>query len=134
MAKSDIQMTSNRPYLIRGLYEWIVDNGLTPHIVADATADHVQVPMQAVKAGKVVLNIAAGAVRNLELGNDYILFHTRFTGKQHSITLPVDAVLAVHARENGQGMLFPQDESPTSPGGADNAQGDKGRPHLKVVK
>lgn len=133
---SDVSMTSNRPYLIRGLYEWITDNGLTPHILADATADGIDVPSQAVKEGKVVLNLSQSAVKALELGNDYIHCTARFDGVSQPVSIPVEAVMAVYARENGQGMLFPSDEKPDPPdgeGGGDEDAGKK-RPHLKVVK
>lgn len=132
---SDVNMTSNRPYLIRGLYEWITDNGLTPHILADATAQGVEVPPQAIKEGKVVLNLSESAVRELELGNDLIQCQARFGGVSSPVAIPVDAVMAVYARENGQGMLFPSDDKPDPPpdgnGGDDSG---KKRPHLKVVK
>lgn len=133
---SDASMTSNRPYLIRGLYEWITDNGLTPHILADATADEIEVPAQAVKDGKVVLNLDRSAVRELDLGNDYIQCTARFGGVSQPVSIPVDAVMAVYARENGQGMLFPSDEKPDPPPDGDDDGGDsaKKRSHLKVVK
>lgn len=127
---TDVTMTSNRPYLIRGLYDWITDNGLTPHILADASKSGVQVPPQAVQEGRVVLNVAARAVSNLELGNEYIMFKARFGGVSQSVSIPVEAVLAVYARENGQGMLFPTDDKPEPP---PDGEGGK-RPHLKVVK
>lgn len=133
---SDVSMSSNRPYLIRGLYEWITDNGLTPHILADATFDGVEVPAEAIKDGKVVLNVAGCAVSNLELGNEYIMFKARFSGVSYPVSIPVDAVLAVYARENGQGMLFPtEDKEPPPDGdGGGNGERDRKRPHLKVVK
>lgn len=135
---SDVTMTSNRPYLIRGLYEWISDNGLTPHILADATAEGVEVPAQAVKEGKVVLNLSQSAVRELDLGNHFINCTARFGGVSQTVTIPVDAVMAVYARENGQGMLFPSDDKPDPPPeGGDDGGGDEGgkkRGHLKVVK
>jgi stringent starvation protein B len=134
---SDATMTSNRPYLIRGLYEWITDNGLTPHVLADATADEMEVPSQAVKEGKVVLNLSRSAVRELDLGNDYIQCTARFGGVSQPVTIPVDAVMAVYARENGQGMLFPSDEKPDPPPDGDGGDDDdsaKKRSHLKVVK
>jgi len=131
---SEVTMTSNRPYLIRGLYEWITDNGLTPHLLADASAEGVEVPASAIQDGKVVLNVSSSAVRGLELGNELIAFHARFGGVNQAVSIPVDAVLAVYARENGQGMLFPNEDKPTPPD--DDGGGDKpsGRAHLKVVK
>ena len=130
-------MTSNRPYLIRALYEWLVDNELTPYLLADAKRDAVHVPMRYVEEGRIVLNVSPSAVRDLSLGNELIAFEARFGGSAHAISLPPDAVLGVYARENGQGMLFPEEDidvppepprpdRPTPPVG--------GKPALKVVK
>lgn len=135
-------MTSSRPYLLRALHEWIVDNGLTPHVLVDITHDNVQVPEESAQNGKVVLNVSPSAVRDLEMDNDWLSFVARFSGVTHGITVPVSAVLAIYARENGQGMMFPEgDEPPSGPGpgtgdseGDSGGDGDKGRSHLKVVK
>ena len=102
-------MTSNRPYLLRAVHEWICDNGLTPHIVVDAGKPGVQVPPQAVSDGRVVLNLAPRAVAHLEIGNDAITFMARFGGVSQSVNVPVAAVQAIYARENGQGMLLAED-------------------------
>ncbi len=104
-------MTSHRPYLLRALYEWIADNGMTPHLLVDATRPSVQVPTHAVKDGKIVLNVAARAVSHLEMGNDVIRFSARFGGVSHPVSVPVGAVLAIYARETGQGMALPEDAS-----------------------
>ena len=130
------EMTSNRPYLLRALYEWISDNGMTPHILVDAAFGGVEVPAQAVQKGKVILNIDQAAVDGLDLGNDWVCFSARFSGDRHSVLVPVDAVLAIYAKENGQGMMFAQDDDPGPPGGSesDNGQGPTRRSHLKVVK
>lgn len=128
-------MTSNRPYLIRALYEWLVDNRQTPYFLVDATREDVVVPREFVEDGRIVLNLGPGAVRDLELGNDIISFSARFSGKAMEVMVPPSAVLGVYSRENGQGMLFPEeefieepdDEPPEPPGGG-------GRPSLKVVK
>lgn len=101
-------MTSNRPYLVRAIYEWIVDNDLTPHLLVDALAPEVQVPHQFVEDGKIVLNVAPASVRGLELGNDYILFGARFSGSHFDVIVPGAAVLAIYARENGKGIAFPE--------------------------
>ena len=119
-------MTSSRPYLLRALYEWIVDNGTTPQILVDATADDLILP-DAVRSGeKVVLNISPSAVRDLEIDSDYVSFVARFSGVSHGVTVPVDAVLAVYTRENGQGMMFP-DSGPAGPGAdsRDSASGPR---------
>ncbi|WP_242110698.1 ClpXP protease specificity-enhancing factor [Luteimonas aquatica] len=102
-------MTSHRPYLLRALYEWIADNGMTPHVLVDATQPGVRVPAHTVKEGKVVLNIAERAVAKLEMDNESIRFTARFGGVSHPVTVPVSAVLAIYARETGQGMALPEE-------------------------
>jgi len=109
-----VSMTSNRPYLIRAIYEWIGDNGLTPHLLVDATQAGVQVPIQSIKDGQVVLNIAARAVGQLDLGNDGVRFMARFSGVSHSVRVPLAAVLAIYAQETGQGMMLPRDDESTA--------------------
>ena len=103
-------MTSNRPYLLRALYEWINDNNLTPYILVDATQPDVMVPPSTVKDGKVVLNIAMRAVEALDLGNDGLSFKARFGGVSQFLYVPVAAVIAIYAHETGQGMMLPPDE------------------------
>ena len=109
MSEDSAPMTSHRPYLLRALYEWIADNGMTPHLLVDATRAAVQVPMHAVKDGKIVLNVAERAVLRLDMGNDVISFSARFGGVSHSVSVPVSAVLAIYARETGQGMALPEE-------------------------
>jgi stringent starvation protein B len=132
----DLKMTSSRPYLIRALHEWVLDNDMTPHILVDAEAEGVQVPGQFVENGKIVLNISPASVINLELGNEYISFNARFSGQPMDVFLPVSSVIALYARENGQGMVFADDgggdEPP--PGGDDEGEGKPERSHLRVVK
>jgi len=128
-------MTSSRPYLIRAIYQWIVDNGLTPYILVDASDEAMVIPRQYVEDGKIVLNIAPMAVRNLTLGNEEISFSARFGGQPMEVVIPVRHVLATYARENGQGMMFQDEEGkqpPPSSGGDDGK--DSGRPSLRVVK
>lgn len=143
-------MTSNRPYLLRAIYDWITDNDLTPYVLVDAKFAGVRVPPQVVKDGQVVLNLAMRAVANLDLGNDWISFQARFSGVSQSIQIPVRAVLALYAQENGQGMMFPAEEegadkSPADPTaeeggpgpGGDDTGGDKPKrsgSHLRIVK
>lgn len=103
--------TSTRPYLIRAIHEWCSDNGYTPHITV-AVDESVQVPQEYVKDGEIVLNIGMTATTGLHLGNDYISFKARFAGVAREIMLPVDQVVAVFARENGQGMAFPKVSRP----------------------
>ena len=107
MKRDDIPMTSNRPYLLRAIHEWIVDNDLTPQIVVDAEAENVRVPAAYVREGKIVLNISGTSVRELLLGNDCVEFSARFGGKPFDVVVPVRAVVAIMARENGTGMSFP---------------------------
>lgn len=102
-------MTSHRPYLLRALYAWIADNDMTPHLLVDAGRPGVQVPAFAVNDGKVVLNIAQRAVVALDMGNEIISFSARFGGVSHPVRVPVSAVLAIYARETGQGMALPED-------------------------
>ena len=132
MSSSPEGMTTNRPYLLRALYEWITDNGLTPHVLVDAEIDGVDVPDHAIQKGKVVLNVAAGATEHLLLDNETISFKARFSGKPYPISVPMDAVIAIYARENGQGMMFAQDDSEPPP--VDGSDDPPTRSHLKVVK
>ena len=140
-------MSSNRPYLLRAIYDWISDNNLTPYVLVDATREGVRVPPHVIKNGQVVLNLAMRAVANLDLGNDWISFQARFSGVSHSILIPVAAVLALYAQENGQGMMFPAEDSdveppPSPPGGETEPalepgpDDDKPRRggHLRIVK
>jgi stringent starvation protein B len=140
------ELTSRRPYLIRALYDWVLDNDLTPHLLVAADADGVDVPRQFVtEDGKITVNISPGAVRGLSLGNDLVTFSARFSGQSYNVSLPPGAVLALYARENGEGMLFGEVETPPTPpeggpGEKSEAESDgetgeqKKHPHLKVVK
>ena len=129
-------MTSNRPYLIRALYEWLVDNDLTPYLLVDADRESVHVPSRYVEEGRIVLNVSPSAVRDLNLGNDLIAFEARFGGSAFAISLPPDAVLGVYARENGKGMLFPDEgvDDPEPPKPTQSTPPSGGKPSLKVVK
>lgn len=132
MSASSDGMTVNRPYLLRALYEWITDNDMTPHVLVDAGVDGVEVPDRVIRKGKVVLNIAAGATDQLVIDNDTINFNARFSGKAYAISIPMDAVIAIYARENGQGMMFAKDDKPTPP--VDGSDEPPSRSHLTVVK
>lgn len=99
-------MTPRRPYLLRAFYDWLVDNDLTPHLVVDAMLPGVKVPMEFVSDGQIILNIAPMAVGNLELSNEAVSFSARFSGRPHSVIVPMYAVLAIYARENGAGTMF----------------------------
>jgi len=108
-------MTSYRPYLLRALYEWIADNDMTPHILVDAGVLGVRVPRHVIADGRVVLNIAERAVARLQMDNERITFSARFGGAGHQVIVPIDAVLAIYARETGQGMALPADALPPPP-------------------
>lgn len=138
-------MTSNRPYLIRALFEWILDNGMTPHVLVDATHPCADVPGQFVEEGRIVLNISPTAVHGLSLGNDTIRFAARFGGVAMQVEFPPAAVLALYARENGHGMVFPREETlPDQPTAqsetkpprktGDDKPKKTERPSLRIVK
>ena len=125
------KLPSAKPYLLRGMVQWMEDNGLTPQILVDATLDGVSVPPEHVKAGKIVLNIAERATVKRELDNDYVSFGARFGGVAREVWVPMLAVLAVYARENGQGMTFPVEDGPAPPSAPEPPPE---RPKLRVVK
>ena len=100
------QSSSTRPYLVRALHEWCTDNGFTPYI-AVLVDDTVQVPREYVNNGEIVLNISFDATSNLQLGNEFVVFKARFGGVAREISVPIARVIAIYARENGQGMAFP---------------------------
>ena len=132
-------MTPSRPYLIRALNEWINDNHSTPYIVVDAGVQGVEVPQEYVSDGQIVLNVSMGAVKELAITNDAISFSARFGGVPMQVYVPVVAVLAIYAKETGQGMSFGREpgapEPPTHPHSPQTDQHrGKGRPSLKVVK
>ncbi|WMP16974.1 ClpXP protease specificity-enhancing factor [Thiothrix lacustris] len=102
--------TPKRPYLLRAFYEWIVDNGMTPHIMVDARSEQVQVPRQFVKDGSIVLNISMTAANNLMMDNDQVTFNARFGGRSMSIWLPMWSIMAVYARETQDALQFPPEE------------------------
>ncbi|MFD2178809.1 ClpXP protease specificity-enhancing factor [Veronia pacifica] len=108
---SDISLTPRRPYMLRAFYDWILDNDLTPHLVVDAEQDDVIVPLEYVQDGQIVLNIAPRAVGNLSLGNDHVVFSARFGGRPMEVQVPLSAVLAIYARENGAGTMFEPEEA-----------------------
>ena len=132
-------MTSSQPYLIRGIYDWIIDNGLTPYLLVNAENDYAMIPRDFVDDGKIVLNINPSAISDLQLGNDYIMFNARFSGKAMEVSVPVVAVLAIYARENGQGMMFDENNKnlpPTTPDSTPPPDKPKKseKPTLKIVK
>lgn len=130
-------MTSNRPYLLRGLFEWIVDNDATPYVVIAADVAGVIVPTDYVADGRIVLNISPAAVRELRLENDTISFTGRFSGQPFLVSAPIGAVTAIYAKESGEGMMFNVEESEsTDPADAAVTSGNdrSSAPALKLVK
>ncbi len=138
---------STKPYLIRAIFDWCLDEGQTPQVMVDVGVNGVEVPMDYANDGKIVLNLHPNSVRNLEMGNEYLMFSARFSGKAQDIVVPVESVLAVYARDNGQGIVFPADGSGVTPPSPDRPKkgslwpvksalppSDKPGGHLKVVK
>ena len=124
-------MTSSRPYLLRALYEWIVDNGMTPHLLVDTASERVLIPRQYEENNKIVLNIGPMSVRGLMLENEKVSFKASFDGNAMTVVVPVEHVLAIYTRENGQGMMFgdEDDQPPTEP-----KDKTPSKPRLKIVK
>jgi stringent starvation protein B len=121
-----MQEISTKPYLLRALYEWCTDNGYTPHI-AVRVDNQTRVPRQFVRDNEIVLNISFEATSQLQMGNEWVEFSARFSGKSHKIEVPVANVLAIYARENGQGMAFPVDSAggEATDSGADAVEADE---------
>lgn len=128
---------STRPYLIRAIYEWCVDSGLTPYL-AVRVDEHTEVPPAFVKDGEIVLNISANAVRNLEMSNEMVTCNGRFGGAPFDVMVPVVAVIGIFAKETGQGLVFqgsdPQQTPPSANGGHEEHKPAPRKPHLKIVK
>ena len=129
-------MLPRRPYLIRALYEWLVDAGEVPHLLVDATAESAQLPDAYVHEGRIVLNVGPSAVQFLDLGNDEISFSARFGGSPRKVSFPPSAVIAVYGRDSGQGMMFgPEEDSDEEPETTRAEDSKKSRkPSLKVIK
>ena len=130
-------MLSRKPYFLRAMHQWIADSGLTPHVVVDVNVAGVEIPPGYAKDGKIVLNVSYEATQGLEIGKDAIGFSARFGGVARQIRVPLPAVLAIYAHENGQGMLFDAEDSPedAAPGGGEGPKLTPGKkPTLKVIK
>jgi stringent starvation protein B len=126
---------SKRPYLIRAMHEWMVDNGNTPHIVVDTSFEGVSVPSEHVKDGKIILNISDSAAHNLKLTNDNVSFRARFGGVPYDVWAPIRSVLGIYARETGQGMIFSQEaDQPEPPELQEDVEQTRSRAHLTIVK
>ena len=143
MYPKDDHLIPTRPYLIRAIREWAMDNGLTPQLLVDADVEGIVIPEGHVQDGKIVLNVHTQAVKALELGNEFITFSTRFGGVSHAINLPIQSVQAVFARENGQGIFFQEEEVQhqmeqsvgysEEPPPNDKSSGPR-QPHLRLVE
>lgn len=130
-------MTPSKPYVIRAIYDWIVDNNCTPHLLVDAESEGVEVPQDYVTDGQIVLNVSPSAVVNLQLSNESVSFSGRFGGVPVDIMVPVDGVIGIYARENGQGMIFDEDSDldfDPEPPEADPTPPSSDRPSLRLVK
>ena len=131
-------MTPSKPYLIRGLYQWLLDNQVTPYILVDASDEDVMVPPGVANNGKVVLNLSPSAIQNFEMTNDYLSFSARFNGVAQDIYCPIASILAIYAQENGEGMMFSADsEEKQGPVGEVEDSAESGKPNkagLKIVK
>lgn len=143
------QMTPSRPYLLRAFYDWLLDNDMTPHLLVNSEVPHVQVPRQFVQDGQIVLNIAPQAVMSFAMGKDSLSFNARFGGIPFQVYIPMAAIIAIHARENGLGTFFPpepayeawlasdateQSVSIDAPDNEPEPPKPSGRPSLRVVK
>lgn len=125
--------TSTKPYMIRAIYEWCVDNGLTPHLMVLVDAG-TRVPTGFVKDGEIVFNINYSAIKGLQMENDAITFSARFNGVPQNIYIPIAAVKGIFARENGQGMFFEPEQNPSPPISGGAPPNPKKKPSLKLVK
>ena len=137
-------MKRRRPYLLRALYEWIVDSGEVPNVLVDAEVEGVVVPQEHVRDGQIVLNLSPQAVRNLSLGNDYVMCEGRFSGRSVELILPIESVRAIYCRDSGQGLAFDDEDlmhdegdgvvQPTNPAVSDGGSKPTGdKPTLRLV-
>ena len=130
-------MTPSKPYVIRAIYDWIVDNNCTPHLLVDAESEGVEVPQDYVTDGQIVLNVSPSAVVNLQLSNESVSFSGRFGGVPVDIVVPVEGVVGIYARENGQGMIFDEESDldfDPEPPETDPTPPSSDRPSLRLVK
>lgn len=126
-------MTPQKPYLIRAIYEWLLDNKSTPYLLANTTVDSIKVPTEYINDGKIILNIDPSAIHNFQADNEWVSFSARFSGKSMELFIPIVAVLAIYGKENNEGMFFTDEE--TSPPPPENTvQIKKKYSGLKIVK
>lgn len=130
-------MTSQKPYLVRAIYEWLLDNQITPYLLVNTTIEGVQVPHEYIKDDKIVLNVAPDAINNFHTDNDWVSFSARFSGKPMELFVPISAILAIYGKENNEGMFFSDEEEPLIPAPPTSKPSQlpkKSKPTLKVVK
>lgn len=125
-------MTPQKPYLIRAIYEWLLDNNMTPHLLVNTSYDGIQVPREYINDNKIVLNISDGAVQNFHADNEWISFSARFSGKPMELFIPIIAVQSIYGKENNEGMFFPNEDNPPPKRPLQSVK--KERPGLKIVK
>lgn len=128
-------MSSQKPYLIRAIYEWLLDNDLTPYLLVNTLVEGVKVPEAYIDDNKIVLNIAPDAIQHFHADNHWVSFSARFSGKAMELFIPIDAIQGIYGKENNQGMFF-TDDDPTPPSPPEEPKGTKptSRPSLKIVK
>jgi stringent starvation protein B len=131
-----MSMSSQKPYLVRAIHEWLLDNQCTPYVLVNTLYEGVQVPVDFIKDDRIVLNIAPDAIRDLLIDNEWISFSARFAGKAMDVFIPILAVQAIYGKENNEGMFFPEEDHPPPSDDDPDEAGplNKGRPSLKVVK
>ena len=126
--------TSKKPYFIRAMFEWISDNGYTPHLLIDASFENMSIPRKFVENERITLNISSSATRNLTIDSDVISFNARFEGKTMNVQLPFEAVINIFARETGEGMVFSSESDSVNSGLVKKSVKKEKTPHLKLVE
>lgn len=134
-----MSMSSQRPYLIRAIYQWLLDNQCTPYLLVNTNHEGVVVPEQYIRDARIVLNLAPDAINGLNMDNDWVSFSARFSGKAMDLFIPVIAIQAIYGKENNEGMFFPEEEPPTPPPASTEptkpvTKITSGKPSLKLVK
>ncbi|MDO8826488.1 ClpXP protease specificity-enhancing factor [Methylophaga sp.] len=134
-----MSMSSQRPYLIRAIYQWLLDNQCTPYLLVNTNHEGVVVPEQYIRDARIVLNLAPDAINGLNMDNDWVSFSARFSGKAMDLFIPVIAIQAIYGKENNEGMFFPEEEPPTPPPASTEPSKSVtkitgGKPSLKLVK
>ncbi|MCB2426931.1 ClpXP protease specificity-enhancing factor [Methylophaga pinxianii] len=135
-----MSMSSQKPYLVRAIYQWLLDNQCTPYLLVNTNHEGVVVPEQYIRDARIVLNLAPDAINALSMDNDWVSFSARFSGKAMDLFIPVIAIQAIYGKENNEGMFFPEEEHPTPPAPPTTEpkkptqKPNSGKPSLKLVK